>query len=50
MKLGYACYGEQRWADAITHFEKFIELVPDRPEVQFVQSDLEICREKLKEK
>ncbi|HUX05977.1 MAG TPA: tetratricopeptide repeat protein [Acidobacteriota bacterium] len=50
MKLGYACYGEKRWADAIKHFEKFIELAPDRPEVQFVQSDLDICREKLKEK
>jgi len=50
MKLGYACYGEQRWADAIVHFEKFIELAPDRPETQFVRSDLELCKAKLKEK
>ncbi len=50
MKLGYAHYAAQNWAEAIKHFEKFIELAPERPEVQFVQPDIEICKQKLEEK
>ena len=49
MKLGYAYYGEQQWENALKHFEKFVELAPERPEVQFVNPDIEICKQKIAE-
>jgi tetratricopeptide (TPR) repeat protein len=49
MKLGYAYYGAKQWQNAIDAFEKFLKLAPDRPEAEFVKSDIQACKDKLAE-
>lgn len=49
MKMGYAYFGKKDYANAIQAFEKFLQLAPDRPEAEFIKSDIEACKQKLAE-